>query len=522
MDSDDRRVDAVGVSGDRIAALGSLDEVREHATPETREIDLADRTLIPGFIDSHSHLAMAGDVELRNANLNSPPIGDVKTMDELVERLRNRADHTPQDDWILGMGYDDTLLAEKTHPTRRDLDRVSTTRPVIARHVSGHIAAANGRALNLCGITRDTPDPVGGVIRREASGEPNGVLEESAMFALMGKLPQTSEEQAIRAIEHAARSYSARGVTTAQNGFTSSRELQHFDAAFSSGRVPIRVVAWPGLGTMGRLVNGSLKLETPDEFLTVGAIKLFADGSIQGYTGHLSQPYHVPFNDQPEYRGYAMVPREMLADQIAQIYAAGYQVAVHTNGDAAIDDFLHGVEKANAAYPRPDARPIAVHAQMSREDQLEKMRELGVVPSFFCLHTYYWGDRHRDIFLGPDRASRISPLRSAAKLGIRFTIHTDSPVVPMDQLLLMWSAVNRRTTSGRILGEEQCLTPLEALRATTIDSAWQMHLEQSRGSIEIGKLADFAVLDRNPLDDPEAIREIQVEATIVAGRELSS
>jgi predicted amidohydrolase YtcJ len=493
LDPAERVAEGVAVAGDRIVATGSPRELRARAAAGAREIDLGGGTLIPGFVDAHSHMVMVGDNDLYAVDLNSPPIGEVKTLADLVARLRSRADATPAGEWVVAAGYDDTLLMEGRHPTRADLDRASTAHPIVARHVSGHLAAANSRALALGEVTRETPDPAGGVIRRDASGEPDGVLEESALFAVLGRIPPRSPEQRIAAVERGARVYAERGLTTAQR---------------------------PGPDAMQRVRDGSLELETPVDRLTPGAIKLFADGSIQGYTGHLCEPYHVPFKGQPAYRGYAAMARDDLVTAVSAAYAAGRQVAVHTNGDAAIDDFLYAVARANEAHPRPDARPIAVHAQMTREDQLREMRRLGVVPSFFCLHTYYWGDRHRDIFLGPERARRISPTRSAVELGLRFTIHTDAPVVPMDPMLLMWAAVNRKTTAGHVLGPEQRLTPLEALRATTIDAAWQLELEQTRGSIEPGKLADFALLDASPLDDPEAIRDVRVLASFVGGERV--
>ena len=337
------------------------------------------------------------------------------------------------------------------------------------------------------------------------------------MFPVLARIPKPSDEERFEAIAHAGRLYGSRGITTAQNGFTLGYEIADLEAAIASDRLPIRVVVWPDIGVMRKLESGRIRVETSPEQLTIGAIKLFADGSIQGYTGHLCSPYHIPFKGQEEYRGYASMPREELTRQVTEIYAAGHQVAVHVNGDAAIDDFLAAVGEAAAAHPRPDARPIAVHAQMAREDQLDEMKRLGVVPSFFSLHTYYWGDRHRDIFLGPERAARISPARSALDRGMRFTIHTDAPVVPMTPLLLWWAAVNRETTSGQALGPDQCLGASAALRALTIDAAWQLELEDSRGSIEPGKFADFATLDGDPLADPTAIRDLRVTGTWVGG-----
>ncbi|MBW2279533.1 MAG: amidohydrolase [Deltaproteobacteria bacterium] len=522
LDAGNSVVEAVAVSEGRIEAVGSTADLREHygGGANVDEIDLGGGTLIPGFVDAHSHVGMVGQLALQQVDLNSPPIGKAERMDDVVRLLADRARDADEGEWILGRGYDDTLLAEGRHPNRHDLDRASETRPIVVFHISGHFASANSLALERAGVTSESKDPVGGVIRREADGRPDGVLEESAMLPVMGALPPGSQEDRVDAFVHATRLYASRGITTAQHGMASSLDIADFDRGFEAGRIPISVVVWPNIPAMRELDSGKLAPRTDGDQLVIGAVKLFADGSIQGFTGHLCCPYHTPFKGQDDYRGYAAMPREQLEKFVTEIYASGRQVAVHVNGDAAIDDFLHAVDRAQRAYPRDDARPIAVHAQMTREDQLDEMQRLGVVPSFFVLHTYYWGDRHRDLFIGPERAPRISPTRSAAKRGLRFTIHTDAPVVPMTPMLLMWAAANRRTTSGKTLGPEQCLTPLEALRATTIDAAWQLHLEHDRGSIEPGKRADFALLGADPLGDPAALAGIEVESTFVAGRRV--
>jgi predicted amidohydrolase YtcJ len=284
------------------------------------------------------------------------------------------------------------------------------------------------------------------------------------------------------------------------------------------GLIPLRMVLWPMPPAADAMLDGSFEFSPDGLWVRRGAVKIIADGSIQGYTGYLSEPYHVPPGDDPGYRGYPRVPRDALIEQVVHFHSEGFQVAVHGNGDASIDDILDAFERAQAEHPRHDARHVIIHAQMAREDQLDRMAALGVIPSFFSLHTYYWGDRHRDIFMGPERAARMSPARSAILRDMHFTIHCDSPVVPMEPLRLVWAAVNRRSTSGAPIGPAQRITTLQALRAVTIDAAYQHFEEETKGSLEPGKLADLVILSRSPLEDPEHIDEIEVLETIVGGR----
>jgi predicted amidohydrolase YtcJ len=474
--------------------------------------------VVPGFIDAHGHFPGAGLYAV-NADLNSPPIGDVRTFDDLLERVRAKAEEIPAGEWVMGWGYDDTLLAEMRHPTRADLDRATTDHPVVCFHVSGHLVAVNTRALELLGIDRDTPDPEGGVIRRDPeTGEPDGVLEENAMHGVADLLGEPSLSDSWRILREGDRRYRAAGATTAQNGYAAAIHLTGLSWLGRLGVIDTRMVLWPGDEVAEQLRDGTLELNVSEgPHARLGAVKIIADGSIQGYTGYLTQPYFVPPGDDPAYRGYPRVARDELIEKVSRYHEAGWQVAVHGNGDASIDDILDAFEEAQRRAPREDTRHVIIHAQMAREDQLDRMQALGVIPSFFVLHTYYWGDRHRDIFMGPERAARMSPARSAADRGIRFTLHCDTPVVPMEPLRLIWSAVNRRSSSGESIGPAQRITPQEALRAVTIDAAWQHFEEGDKGSLEPGKLADLAILSRSPLDDPETIDEIQVLETVIGG-----
>jgi predicted amidohydrolase YtcJ len=518
LDASDRVVEALLVEGERIAAVGTEAELRARAAG-ARVVDLGGRTLLPGFIDAHGHFPGAGLTAVF-ADLNAPPIGEVATLDALVARLAERAARTPRGEWVLGIGYDDTLLAERRHPTREDLDRASREHPIAVWHVSGHLAAVSSTGLAALGYGRDTPDPTGGRIRRDAAGAPNGVLEETAAEPLQ-PLFEPGPLDALRIVRRASALYAAAGVTTAQNGFATRAQMTGLAWLSRLGLVPIRLVLWPSAETADAILDGSFRFRSWDErWVRVGAVKLVADGSIQGYTAYLSQPYHVPPGDDREYRGYPTLPRDELFERVARYHAAGWQVAVHANGDAAIDAALDAFEAAQRARPRADARPVVVHAQMTRDDQLDRMRALGVVPSFFALHTFYWGDRHRAIFLGPERAARISPTRGALARGVRFTLHCDTPVVPMEPLRLVWAAVNRRSTGGAEIGPEQRIDAARALRAVTIDAAWQHFEDGEKGSLEPGKLADLVVLDRSPLAEPASLDRIRVVETIVGGRTI--
>lgn len=517
VDARDTIAQAVAVRDGKILAVGRTADVQRHVGKGTKVVDLAGKTLIPGIYDAHSHLSLMGTWGLFDANLNSPPIGTVENMDNLLGQLRQQKARIGDTAWITGVGYDDTLLAEKRHPTRADLDRVSTTQPVLIAHVSGHLVVANSAALAIAGITAQTPNPAGGVIRRDASGEPDGVLDETAMFMMSKHRPAPTAAQLQEAIRFAGQQYASRGVTTANEGAASPANMLAMEAVAQAGQLPVRVVAWPMLETMAAID----KIDFKSGRIKIGGIKDFADGSIQGYTGHLSHPYHTPFHGDATYRGLPRYARERLAARVTEVYKMGRQSLIHGNGDEAIADILYAFRKAQEAYPRKEARPVVIHSQMAREDELDEMKALGAIPSFFVLHTYYWGDRHRDIFIGPERASRISPTRSARDRGLPYTIHTDTPVVPMEPMRLIWSAVNRQSTSGAVIGADQRVTPLEALRATTINAAYQNFEEKERGSIEVGKWADLVVLSANPIAiDPQAIKDIRVLETVVEGRSV--
>ena len=517
----DEVAEAVAIFGDEVVAVGTSSALQTMAGPETEVVDLAGRTMTPGFYAPHDHFPGSGRIAVTQVDLNSPPIGAIETMDDLVEALRVRAVELPDGAWVSGRGYDDTLLAERRHPTRIDLDRVSTRHPIYIGHTSGHLGVANSLALELAGITRETPDPSGGVIRRDPeTGEPNGVFEESG--GLVSRLvPPPTAQQIMEGYRVAVEDYIEDGVTTAVIAGGGRRALEGLQRARAAGILSLRVITMMSRGSPGQpsaAESGGIVSGFGDSYLKLGAIKIVQDGSNQGYTGYFTEPYHTPFNGDAEYRGYPRRSREDLTTMVRELHEDGYQIAIHANGDAAIDDVIHAFREAQRAFPREDARHRIEHCQMVRADQLDAIAELGLSPSFFVGHVYYWGDRHRDIFMGPERAAGISALHSAIARGIRFTVHDDTPVTPVDPLQLVWVSVNRKTRSNQVLGPAERISPYQALRAITIDAAWQNFEEEYKGSIAPGKLADFVILDANPLEvEPTSIRDIQVMETIVGG-----
>jgi len=519
MDATSSVAEALSTRGALIEAVGSNADILALTDDATEIVDLHGRTMLPGFVDAHGHFPGSG-MHVIAADLNSPPIGDKHTLAAVFDAVRERAGRTPAGEWVTGFGYDDTLLAEKRHPTRAELDAISTDHPIAVMHISGHMLVANSTALALVGIDADTADPEGGVIgRREGTREPNGLLEETARLAVLEQMQDLSLATTYRMFKSAADEYAARGVTTAQSGGVTPALALGLYWSSRLGIVPQRLVLFPFETAYGEaLLNGEYDAARyNNDRVTMGPVKLVADGSIQGYTGYLSEPYYTPYQGDANYRGYPSISRETLFAQVAALHRAGYQLAIHGNGDAAIEDILDAFEAAQQAHRVADPRMILIHAQMAREDQVARMKSLGVTPSFFTAHTWYWGDRHRDIFLGPERAAVISPSRWAQQNGVRFSSHLDTPVVPMEPLQAVWSMVFRQTLGGDVLGPEQRIGVMDALRAVTIDAAWQVFQEDNRGSLEPGKFADLVVLSGNPLDDPQAMRALAVERTVVGG-----
>ena len=521
MDPAGSTAEALAVSGGRIEAVGSTTQIRARADDKTQVTDLQGKTVLPGFIEAHGHFPWSGFNAI-GVNLNSPPIGTVTCVSDVIAALKQKASEREKGKWVIGFGYDDTNLAEKRFVTRNELDEISKDHPIFVAHISGHVGMANSLALEAAKIDANTPDPQGGVICRDpGTGQPTGVLEEKASNEVFLLAVNFSIEENLAILKWAVNDYARHGVTTVQSGYTDEKMFNGLALGAQAGQIPLRVIIWPAVELAEKIIEKKFEIPTHDPgFFQVGAAKIIGDGSIQAYTAYLSQPYHTPFKGDSDHRGYPVTEQKLMVELVKKFHRAGMQIAIHGNGDATIDDIIYAVDQAQREHPREDHRHILVHCQTVRDDQLDAIKRLGITPSFFPAHAYYWGDRHTRIFLGPERASRMNPAQTALAKGIRFTIHLDTPITPINPLLLVWSAVNRLSTGGNVIGADERISAFQALRATTIDAAWQVFQEDNRGSVEVGKYADLVVLSDNPLNRPQTIKDIEVLETVVGGKTI--
>ena len=508
---------SIAIKNKKIAWIGSHQDAKNF---QGEHINFGDQAVLPGFIDAHGHasyLAFATQV----ANIASPPVGKINNINELKTELKNfiKDSGLQPGEWVMGLGYDDSLLKEQRHPTKDDLDEVSTEHPIYLIHVSAHLGAANSLGLSLANINSKTQDPPGGKIRRyENSLEPNGVFEETAAYPLQ-QLAMSAYKDPIGSVKKAMEIYAKNGITTAQDGASSLETIRLMQAADAQNMINIDVISYP-IGQNGLNENlDAFSFGAYEGRVKVGGVKLILDGSPQGKTAYLTQPYYKPpHNESQSYKGYPLIPQIDVSKLVKEYADLNIPIMAHANGDAAADMLIQAVRDAEI---ESDHRTIMIHAQTVREDQLDLMKELEIIPSYFSTHTFYWGDWHRDSVFGQDRAMRISPTNSTLERDMPFTVHNDAPVVPPDMMRLLWATTNRQTRSGKILGKQQRISTYSALEAMTINAAYQHFEDDIKGSIEVGKQADLVVLSEDPLSiDTKDLLELNVVATFSRGVEV--
>ncbi len=514
MEEGQPKAEAIAIEDGRILAVGSEQEVMAYKDEHTTCHDLQGKTLLPAFIDAHSHLTAVA------VSMSLVDLSEAQSHQEIIEQLRTfQAErHLAPGEWVTAFGYDPNKLKEKTAPTREVLDQASLENPILLSHASGHMGVVNTKGLEVLGITAQTPDPDGGIIGRDSQGQPTGYLEENAFIQQGAKVPRPDLADMLKLIDEAQNLYLSYGITTVQDGMVGQRELAQLTAMAQAERLKVDTVGYLNMRDAGECRPAAARYwKSYKNRLKIGGYKIFLDGSPQGKTAWLTQPY----TSGPEgFCGYPIYKDEEVKSFARQALAENAQLLTHCNGDAAAEQLISAFaeERAKLSAGHRDDRPVMIHAQTVRPDQLERMAPLGMIPSFFIAHIYYWGDVHLTN-LGRNRAQRISPAGSAEKLDMVYTFHQDSPVLPPNMLDTISCAVNRRTRAGELLGAEEQITPWEALKAVTINEAYQYFEEADKGSLKPGKLADLVILDADPLSvAADKIAQIKVLATVKEGQ----
>jgi predicted amidohydrolase YtcJ len=515
--------EALAVTGGRIVAVGARLDVEEaHKGANTRVVDLGGKTLMPSFIDAHSHYTNALSVA-NQVKLYAPPAGPGKDVESIVAELKRFALERmiPKGEMIMAYGYDDTVMPNGRRLNRDDLDEAFPDNPVRVDHVSMHGAVLNSQALKHYGIDANTETPPGGIIvRKPGTSEPYGLIMETAFMPVFEQTPPLTPEQEIEGTKAAHRMYAEAGITTANEGATYLAQLQTIKRAADAGAHSIDVIAFPFITDLGKILA-----EFPvadwgqyNKRLKIGGVKITIDGSPQGRTAAFTTPYLTggPGGEE-NWKGELFAPQDVINQGLKKVYNLGVPVIFHVNGDAAIDSLLRAHEFAAAGDPAKDRNVTAIHAQFTRKDQIPLYVKYKIRPSFYTLHTYYFAEAHIEN-RGEAQAMYISPMRDAIDAGLRPTNHTDAVVAPLDQMFMLWSAVNRISRAGAEIGPDQRVTALEGLKAMTIWAAEQYGEQESKGSLEVGKLADLVILDKSPLKvDKMAIKDIRVVETIKEG-----
>lgn len=510
---DELYTEAVLVKDNKIYKVGKKEDLQKCACENVELIDLQGKTLIPSFIDSHSHFSGYASSFSQVDITEAASFADVS---DAIKRFIEK-NNVPPGKWIQANGYDQNIFEEKAHPSKAILDEASPNNPIVAKHKSGHMGVLNSLGIKELGITMDTPNPEGGVIEKK-DGEVTGYLEENAFVKYVQEIPMVSNEEFMGNLIKAQNAYASYGITTVQEGFVVDLLADIFQYLIHSKLLKIDLIGFLDIGNADKLKEKFANcLKKYDNHLKIGGYKTFLDGSPQGRTAWMRTPYI----DDPNYFGYGTQKDEEVEQKLERALKDKMQILVHCNGDAASQQYINQYKIAKEKTGiTEDIRPVIVHAQFLAEDQLDDVKALNMIPSFFVGHVYHWGDIHIKNF-GIERASKISSAKSAQDKGIVYTFHQDAPVIEPDMLETIWCAVNRITKKGVLLGDDEKVTPLDALKAVTKNAAYQYFEEDIKGTIKEGKLADLAILDKNPLKvDPMDIKDIKVLETIKEGETI--
>lgn len=508
MDGAQPRAQAVAIFRDRFLAVGNDADVLHLARARTKRVNLGGRTVVPGFIDGHSHPASAGVSHLRRVDC------DLRSIDEIVTSLQERAGRTPAGEWVLGFKYDDTKTREGRRLTRADLDAV-VSHPVLVEHRGGHSVYANSRAFETAGLSESTPDPPGGRFDRDpATGRLSGRAAETAAELLNEKVPSAVTRDDWReGIKTISRMMARAGLTSSTDAGGSPETLLGYQDARDSGELLLRIYCSLSAAHLDRAIEAGIKTGLGDSWVRVGFVKHVCDGSISERTARLVEPYV----GRPDDRGILVTTEEELYARTRKAHAAGFQVGTHANGDEGIDVTLRVYERLQRELPKKDPRFRIEHCTVVNDDLVARIKALGVIPTPFSTYVYYHGEKMREY--GEERLRRMFALRSFLDAGVPATQASDYPPGPFEPMMALQSEVTRTDVKGTVWGARQRISVDEAIRVGTVNGAYASFEEHEKGRIAAGYLADLVVLGRDPYkEDPSTLVTIPIERTMVGGR----
>ena len=509
VNPDQPTAEAIAISGDKIIAIGSNNDVMNLASTYTKKIDVEGNVMTPGFIDAHSHPAGAGRSHLRKVDC------DLRSISEIQDAIFKRSKNTPKGEWISGFKYDDTKTKEKRFINNKDLDEVAPDHPVIITHRGGHTAYVNSMALKLSGIDENTPNPEGGSIERDqVSGKINGRLLESATYLVEKLIPNEFTRADYQAgAKLISEMLSKSGITSVTDAGTGVRSLQSYQDAYSSGELKTRIYCMIRGYAFDEVNDSGKKTGHGDEWVRIGALKLACDGSISERTARLSEPYIGRPNDY----GIIVHDEEHLYEEALKAHLNDWQIGIHANGDVGIDIALKVYERLQKEKFREDPRFRLEHCTVINKSLIERIKDLNAIPNPFSTYVYFHGEKMKEY--GKKRLENMFAVRSFLDAGINVTQTSDYPPGPYEPMMAIQSSVTRTDYTGEVWGPSQKISVEEAIKVATINGAYASYEENIKGSLEIGKLADLVILGQNPMKiDPMKIIDIPIERTMVGGK----
>lgn len=511
------QAEAVVAENGKIIFVGSSLQARQYVEHDTTVIDLMGQMMLPGFYDAHSHFAQAAVLYSLTIDFSPKPFGEMENWQSCEKALEKAVAQRDNEKWIIARGFENALYpSENQAPDRHIIDQISKDVPIVIVHTSGHMSYLNSAALEAIGYQYDTPQPKGGIIHKDEETKMcTGILEGTANWPIQKLLASLTEDEQVEALHQMAKEYASKGVTTVNEGEGLAEwNYTIYLNAIKKNQFPLQAIMNPRFEKQELAKSFA---EQASEQFQIKGLKMIIDGSIQNGSAYLSQPYY----SDADHCGSLRFPETEINEMVMEAYKNKKQIYAHCNGDQAIEVYISAIEKAQECYPDVKIRPVVIHAQMMTENQLQRAKACGIIPSFFMAHVYYDGDQFCHSYIGPERGSAMNPAGWADQLNIPYTFHCDTPIIQQNPFVMIYAAVTRKCYNGEVIGADQKISRLHALKACTIWPAYQYFEEDKKGTIEVGKQADLIVVNKDLLHcDEEEILKTDVIETFVAGKSV--